>query len=183
MNLAVESPAWLANGFAVLLVLAAIEDSVRLRISNLICLLILIGALIAMGIVGPQGALWQNFAVFAALLAIGTPLFAAGKLGGGDVKLLAVTALWFDLDGAWRMVIAVLLAGGVLAFVTLALRLLHWSEAAQRRVHVLRKGGGIPYGVAIAAGALIAIGLQREGVARPSPLPPSTPLEQFSSDR
>lgn len=182
MNLAVESPLWLANSFALLLVLAAIEDSVRLRISNLICLLILLAALVAMAVIGPQWALWQNFAVFAVLMAIGTPLFAAGKLGGGDVKLLAVTGLWFDFDSVWRMLIAVLLAGGVLALLILAFRLINWSEAAQRRVRVLRKGAGIPYGVAIAAGALIAIGLQRDIAPRPS-LPPLLPIEQYSSDR
>lgn len=163
MNLAVESPAWLATVLAVLLVLAAIEDAVRLRISNLTCALILLAALAAMAVAGPEWALWQNFAVFAALLAIGTPIFAAGKVGGGDIKLLAVTGLWFDVDGALRMILSVLLAGGVLALLILGFRLINWSEAAQKRVHLLRTGGGIPYGVAIAAGGLIALALQRGG--------------------
>ena len=161
MNLAVEAPQWLALLFAVLLLAAAVEDAVRLRISNITVLLVIVAAVIAAFVVGPDLALWQNLAVFAALLAVGTPMFAAGKLGGGDVKLLAAVGLWFDLKGALWMLLDVVLAGGVLAILIIALRSLSWSEKIRRRVVLLRPGGGIPYGVAIAAGALIAMGLQR----------------------
>ena len=97
MNLAVEAPQWLALLLTVLLLAAAAEDSVRLRISNVTVLLVMVTAVIAAVVVGPELALWQNVAVFAALLAVGTLMFAAGKLGGGDVKLLAAVGLWFDL--------------------------------------------------------------------------------------
>lgn len=161
MNLAVEAPQWVALLFTVLLLAAAAEDAVRLRISNMTVLLVIVAAVIAAIVVGPALALWQNLAVFAALLMVGTPMFAAGKLGGGDVKLLAAVGLWFDLKGAVWMLLDVVLAGGVLAILIIALRSLGWSEKIRRRVVLLRPGGGIPYGVAIAAGALIAIGLQR----------------------
>ena len=97
MNLAVEAPQWVALLLTVLLLAAAAEDSVRLRISNVAVLLVIVTALIAAFLVGPKLALWQNVAVFAALLAVGTAMFAAGKLGGGDVKLLAAAGLWFNL--------------------------------------------------------------------------------------
>ena len=84
-----------------------------------------------------------------------------GKLGGGDVKLLAAVGLWFDFSGALGMLIAVALAGGLLALLVLVVRSIGWSEEMRRRVVLLRPGGGIPYGVAIAAGALIAMALQR----------------------
>ena len=161
MNLAVEAPQWLALLFTVLLLAAAAEDAVRLRISNMTVLLVIVAAVIAAIVVGPAVALWQNLAVFAALLMVGTPMFAAGKLGGGDVKLLAAVGLWFDLKGALWMLLDVVLAGGVLAILIIALRSLGWSEKIRRRIVLLRPGGGIPYGVAIAAGALIAMGLQR----------------------
>jgi prepilin peptidase CpaA len=161
VNLAAEAPQWLALLLAVLLVAAAAEDIVRLRISNVTVLLVIAGAAFTAIFIGPEVRLWQNLAVFAGLLAIGTPLFAAGKLGGGDVKLLAAAGLWFDLLGAARMFVAVAVAGGVLALLVLLARLPNWSEGARRRVVVLRPGGGIPYGVAIAAGALIAMALQR----------------------
>lgn len=161
MNLAVEAPQWLALLFTGLLLAAAVEDAVRLRISNITVLLVIVAAVIAVVVVGPTLALWQNLAVFAALLAVGTLMFAAGKLGGGDVKLLAAVGLWFDVIGALWMLFDVVLAGGVLAILIIALRSLGWSERIRRRVVLLRPGGGIPYGVAIAAGALIAMGLQR----------------------
>ena len=161
MNLAVEAPQWLALTLVVLLLAAAAEDAVRLRISNITVLLVIVAAVIAAVVVGSALTLWQNLAVFVALLAVGTPMFAAGKLGGGDVKLLAAVGLWFDLKGALWMLLDVVLAGGVLAILIIALRSLGWSEKIRRRVVLLRPGGGIPYGVAIAAGALIAMGLQR----------------------
>ena len=160
MNLAVGAPQWVALLFTVLLLAAAAEDAVRLRISNITVLLVIVAAVMAAVVVGPALSLWQNLAVFAALLAAGTPMFAAGKLGGGDVKLLAAVGLWFDLKGALWMLLDVVLAGGVVAILIIALRSLGWSEIRRRAV-ILRPGSGIPYGVAIAAGALIAMGLQR----------------------
>lgn len=161
MNLAAEAPQWLALIVAVLLLAAAAEDAVRLRISNIVVLLVLIGAIVAAVVVGPDLTLWKNLVIFLALLGIGTPMFAAGKLGGGDVKLLAAVGLWFNFTGALWMIVAVALAGGVLALLVLILRSFGWSEEIRRRVVLLRPGGGIPYGVAIAAGALIAMALQR----------------------
>ena len=161
MNLAVAAPQWLALVFAILMVAAAAEDAVRLRISNITVLLVLIGAVVAAFVAGPEVRLWQNLVVFLALLAVGTPMFAAGKLGGGDVKLLAAVGLWFDFRDALGMLIAVALAGGLLALLVLVVRSIGWSEEMRRRVVLLRPGGGIPYGVAIAAGALIAMALQR----------------------
>jgi prepilin peptidase CpaA len=161
VNLAAEAPPWLALVLAILLLAAAAEDAARLRISNIVVLAVLGAAVVAATVAGPTLSLWQNAAVFAALLAVGTPLFAAGKLGGGDVKLLAAVGLWFDIAGAARMLLFVVLAGGVLAVIVLALRLARWSEEARRRVVILRPGGGIPYGMALAAGALIAMALQR----------------------
>ena len=90
-----------------------------------------------------------------------TPMFATGKLGGGDVKLLAAVGLWFDFTGALWMILAVALAGGLLALLVLILRSFGWSEEIRRKVVLLRPGGGNPYGVAIAAGALITMALQR----------------------
>jgi prepilin peptidase CpaA len=156
MNLIILSPVWLAWVFAGLLTAAAIEDAVRLRISNLLVLGVLAGAIAAMFLAGPSMALWQNFAVFAGLLIIGTPMFAAGKMGGGDVKLLAAAGLWFDLRGAMMMIASVLITGGVLALLIILARMLGWSEATRERILLLKKGGGIPYGVAISAGAIIA---------------------------
>ena len=180
MNLAAFAPAWLTAILILLLLVAAAEDAWRLRISNWTCLAILLAALLAMVLVGPTWALWKNGALFIGLLVIGTPLFAAGKLGGGDVKLLAVSSLWFDFGGAIRMILAVAIAGGLLALILIALRKVQWSEATLARVPVLRRRGGIPYGVAIAAGALITIALQ--SAAMPEDRIRSLDDGTFSSD-
>lgn len=161
MNLAIGAPTWLAMLFAALLVVAALEDVWRLRISNWICATIIVAAFVAVVVAGPVADLWQNVVVFGGLLAVGTPLFAYGKMGGGDVKLLAATGLWFDLAGAGRMIVAVMLAGGVVAIVVLILRAFKWRPEARQRVAILRIKGGIPYGVAIAGGALATLALGR----------------------
>ena len=161
MNLVVEAPQWLALALALLLVAGAVEDSARLRISNITCALIFVAALAAMAVVGIEWALWQNVVVFVVLMALGTLLFASGKFGGGDVKLLATTGLWFDMRGGLLMLTIVLLAGGVLALLILAVRMLGWSEGAIARVRLLKAGSGIPYGVAIATGALLTMAMLR----------------------
>jgi prepilin peptidase CpaA len=159
MNLAIQSPEWLAWLLGILLVVAAAEDCYRLRISNLISIAVLVLAIVAMAVVGFSLSLWENLAVFAAILVVGTFLFGRGMLGGGDVKLLAALGLWFDLRGSLGLIVSVFIAGGLLAIIILTGRL--FAGSGKKRIAVLNKGAGIPYGIAIAAGALIILGLQR----------------------
>lgn len=161
MNLAAEAPLWLALVFAILLIAAGLQDAAQARMSNRIVVLLITGAVVAAILIGPKLEVWQNIAVFAALLVLGTAMFAKGVLGGGDVKMLAATSLWFDLAGAAKMLLAVVMSGGVLALLVIAIRLVNWGEGAQRRLQFLRPRAGIPYGMAIAAGALVAAALQR----------------------
>lgn len=159
MNLVALAPLWLVSALFITLAAAALEDGWRLRISNLIPLAILALAIVACALAGPHIALWQNFALFVALLVVGTFLFSANLLGGGDVKLLASSGLWFNLSEGWRMLVIVAIAGGLLAMLILALRTLVPDRAY--RWLPLRRKSGIPYGVAIAAGTAAAIGLMR----------------------
>ena len=155
MNLPLVAPEWAVWGFTALLVLAALQDLIMLKISNL-----LVGALLLLGIVaaalaGPELGLWENGVVFAAALTIGTFLFGRGLLGGGDVKLLAATMLWFELEGALRVLLLTALAGGLLAVILIVARLLPWPDAIRSRVRAFQPKAGIPYGIAIAAGAIL----------------------------
>ena len=161
MNLAWFAPQWLALLFAILLVAAAVEDAVRLRISNITVGLVLLGAIVTAFVLGIEPRMWQNLALLVAALLVGTPLFGRGILGGGDVKLLAATFAWFNLSAAPTVLMAVALSGGVLALLVIALRSFNWSDKTRQRAVVLQRRGGIPYGVAIAAGALITMALQR----------------------
>ena len=150
MNLIAGAPLWLLVILIVALLAGAVEDALRLRISNVTCLVVLASGICAAVIEGPSLSLWQNALVFVGILALGTAAFAAGMLGGGDVKLLAASAIWVDLRHAVWLVTLIFLAGGVLALFYLASR----PFRAQRSKR-------IPYGIAIAVGALAIIGLSR----------------------
>lgn len=169
MNLAATAPTWLLLILAAALGAAAIEDAVRLRISNITCLAVLIAALIAMGMQGFPMALWQNAVVFLVLLALGTPLFASGKVGGGDIKLLACIGLWMDFRSAIWLLATVFIAGGVLALLYLGPRLVFPAPRGEDGKPVRRQ---IPYGLAIVAGACLVFAGQL-GWMKPEPAKPN----------
>ena len=166
MNLIPYAPTWLIGLLFVALAAAAIEDFVRLKISNITCTAVLITALIAMGFAGFPIALWQNGLVFLVLLGAGSLLFAAGKMGGGDVKLLACLGLWVNITvGVWLLA-TTLLAGGVLAVIYI----IAWRLRGVGR----KSSKGIPYGLAIVAGASLIfagqLGFMKPTPERPNPL-------------
>ena len=158
MNLFAASPTWIIWLLAGLLAAAAIQDTVSLRISNLITGLVLALAVVAAALAGLRIELWQNLAAFLVVLAIGTALFSRSVLGGGDVKLLAAVSLWVDGGTAVRLVAAIAIAGGILALVIIVLRIAA-SDRVARRVKTLQPGAGIPYGIAIGLGTLLVIGM------------------------
>jgi prepilin peptidase CpaA len=155
VNLPTLVPEWLLWALIVLLVLAALQDAAMLKISNYICGAVLLLGVAGAILAGPRLELWENGLVFVIALAIGTFLFGRGILGGGDVKLFAATVLWFDLGASGRFLIWTALAGGVLAVLIIVMRTFPWPDALRSRVRVLQPKAGIPYGIAIAAGAII----------------------------
>jgi len=163
MNLVPNSPTWLVVLLFAALVAAAIEDFIRLKISNITCLAVLAMALIAMGLNGFSLALWQNAVVFMVLLAAGTPLFAAEKMGGGDVKLLACLGLWVNISAGVWLLASSLIAGGILALTYILVRL-----GQGIRISKKYQSKGIPYGIAIAAGAALIFAGQF-GLLAPKP--------------
>lgn len=167
MNLISDSPIWLVAILFAALAAAAIEDFIRLRISNLTCLAVLVSALIAMGLHGFPLALWENVLVFLVLLGAGTLLFASGKIGGGDVKLLACLGLWVNISDAVWLLATALMAGGVLALIYLAVRARRLTGSGGKY-----KSKGIPYGMAIAAGAGVIFAGQM-GLLKPKPEKPN----------
>ena len=89
---------------------------------------------------GVAGQIGLGLAAFAVLAG----LFAAGAMGGGDVKLLTALALWLPWQPFLRLVVAMALLGGVLTLLCVA------------RHRIGRHTGKleIPYGVAIAGAGL-----------------------------
>ena len=94
---------------------------------------------------------WPDMVVQAgigiAVLAVFAGVFAAGWMGGGDVKLIAALALWFPIGAFVWMLVAMSIAGGA---ITLAMMI-------DRRVRRCERPVEIPYGVAIAAAALLVL--------------------------
>ncbi|MDQ3079758.1 MAG: prepilin peptidase [Pseudomonadota bacterium] len=147
MNLLLDAPSWTRLLLVSLLIAAAVQDVVQRRISNWISLLVITAAAVAAVMIGPTVALWQNGLIFVLLMGIGTLLFSAGWLGGGDVKLIAAVGLWASFASILILLAFVLMAGGVLAAISLVAR---GGRAA-------RRAKGVPYGVAIAIGAIIVL--------------------------
>jgi len=131
---------------ALLLVIAAVIDVRTFTISNRLNLTVALLAPLYWWSVGLP--LWPGVAIQIAVAAAVFGLFAiaffVGMMGGGDVKLAAAISLWFSTLMTLRFLVFMSIAGGVLTLVVLA------------RHRMLKKPGRpeVPYGVAIAIGAL-----------------------------
>ena len=157
MNLFAEAPAGFLMVLVGLLICAAVQDAWRMRISNLLILAILAVTIAAFIAAGITTDIWQNLVSAAVVLLAGTALFSAGKMGGGDVKLLAAVVLWVDFKTALWVVSAIFIAGGIVAVLLIARRMfLRGRQVAYRDMR-------IAYGVPIAVGTLAVIGSLRFG--------------------
>ncbi|MBV8977896.1 MAG: prepilin peptidase [Alphaproteobacteria bacterium] len=93
-------------------------------------------------------------------LAAGFALFAAGLIGGGDAKLFAAAALWLGFRDLVDFALWSSLFGGALALAVLGLRTLVLPATLATQGWLVRlhdAKSGIPYGVALAGGALMTL--------------------------
>ena len=151
----------LLTAFPILVIVAALTDITSFTIPNRIsALLVLIFVPAALVLGRPVGEMGVDAAVcFAALLA-GMAMFAAGWIGGGDAKLLAAASLWLGLPAMPVFLLVTALAGGALAVVLMNVRS-SWVQPYLGGVpswlaRLATPGADVPYGVAIATGALVA---------------------------
>ena len=149
-------------GFIGCVLTAAISDARTLRIPNVLCaaIAVLFAAHAAFALNGAQIA-WSIGLALLTLVA-GFIAFARGKIGGGDVKLLSVCMAWAGPAHAVEFLIVTGLAGGVIALALLSPRLVRSTIGLQRQWPQAASNAGtrapMPYGVAIAAGALVVAG-------------------------
>ena len=134
---------------ALLLLSAGIEDARRREIAN--WKNGMIAALApawwwAAGVAPWPDVVVQIGIAAAALLAFAI-FFRFGWMGGGDVKLIAALALWLPAGPLASMLVIMSLAGGALTILMLA------DHRIARREGPVE----VPYGVAIAAAALITM--------------------------
>jgi prepilin peptidase CpaA len=134
---------------AALLVVAAVIDVRTFTISNRLNLTVaLLAPLYWLSVAlspWPGVAIQVGAATTVFLVLAGA--FYAGMMGGGDVKLAAALALWFPPAATLKFLVFMSLAGGALTLV-----LLVWHRAKRREGRP-----EIPYGVAIAFGALAVL--------------------------
>jgi prepilin peptidase CpaA len=90
----------------------------------------------------PDAAIQIGVAILVFVVLAGA--FYTGMMGGGDVKLAAAIALWFSPASTLLFLILMSIGGGVL---TLVVVLIHRARKKEGKPKV-------PYGVAIAFGAL-----------------------------
>ncbi len=145
--------------FPATMAFAASSDLLTMTISNRVTLTLLVGffALAALTGMGWQELISHMAAGFA-VLAVTFCLFARGWIGGGDAKLAAVTALWFGFDQLLAYAIFASILGGILTVAVLRFRQAPLPKPLERqewlkRLH--RLDAGVPYGIALAAAALL----------------------------
>lgn len=151
-----ESPLLLI--FPAAMAFAGAMDLLTMTIPNRISLALLAAFVIA---VPATGMSWEqvgwHVGAFLLILSCTITMFALGWMGGGDAKLIAVASLWVGFENLVMFLAQVAALGGVLAIVILVYRayplaafpIPDWAA----RLH--KSGSGIPYGIAIAGGALL----------------------------
>lgn len=147
--------------FPALLALAAGWDLASYTIPNRIPLAILGAFALLVVVSGMPGAqLGLHLAAGAVALAVGFAMFAAGYIGGGDAKLFAVTALWFGFTDLLNYTLSAAVLGGGLTLIILLARRVPLPAGLTGCGWIVRlhdSHSGIPYGVALAAGALLSL--------------------------
>jgi prepilin peptidase CpaA len=145
--------------FPAMMAFAASSDLFTMTIANRVSLILVGGFALLAIMTGMSGAdMLSHAGAAAAVLAVVFVFFACGWIGGGDAKLAAATALWFGFAHLADYLLYASLLGGALTVLLIQFRNLplpqlfvgrEWAE----RLH--RRDGGVPYGIALAAAALL----------------------------
>jgi prepilin peptidase CpaA len=145
--------------FPALMAFAAASDLFTMTISNRVSLALTAGFLVLAMLsgMGLQDIL-SHLGAGAAVLAVAFACFAMGWVGGGDAKVAAAAALWFGFGHLLDYLVYASLFGGALTLLLLQFR--QWplpyfvsSQSWLLRLH--DRETGIPYGIALAIGALM----------------------------
>ena len=145
--------------FPGLMAFAAASDLFTMTISNRVSLA-LVGGFLALALLSGLGFydILSHLGAGLTVLAVTFACFAMGWVGGGDAKLAAAAALWFGFGHLLNYLVYASLFGGALTLLLLQFR--QWplpypfsGQAWLLRLHA--KESGIPYGIALAIGALM----------------------------
>jgi prepilin peptidase CpaA len=145
--------------FPALMAFAAASDLFTMTISNRVSLALAAGFL-ALALPSGMGLydILSHAGAGAAVLAVAFACFAMGWVGGGDAKVAAAAALWFGFGHLMNYLVYASLFGGALTLLLLQFR--QWplpypfaGQAWLLKLHA--RDSGIPYGIALAIGALM----------------------------
>ena len=153
------------------MIYAAISDIRYYILSNKLCLSVLLLYpifLISLLIQGRFPGL--EYLLYSVAIAVGVfifllILFARGIMGGGDVKLIPVVALWAGPDLWLIFIFITMLTGGLVALLTISFQYIKNSRTSHKSSENINlsvshsaelefKEKHIPYGIGISAGGL-----------------------------
>jgi len=151
----------LLAGYVLLFVLAAVNDVRRYRIPNVVVVALVV-LFVPAALCTRTDVPWlSHFGAAAVILCAGAVAFYYRILGAGDVKLLTAAALWSGFAHLGDLLLCTAILGGALALLLSGLRyslVLATSHVGPKWVDklpsLLMPGAAVPYGVAIAAGAI-----------------------------
>jgi len=145
--------------FPAMMAFAAASDLFTMTIANRVSLILAGGFALLAVLSGMTAAeLLSHAGAAAAVLAVAFVFFACGWIGGGDAKLAAAVALWLGFAHLADYLVYASLLGGALTLALIQFRAVplpqvfvgrQWAE----RLH--DRAGGVPYGIALAAAALV----------------------------
>jgi prepilin peptidase CpaA len=145
--------------FPALMAFAASSDLFTMTISNRLSLALALGFAVLAIVTGMSlTAVGWHLVAGGLVLVVAFGFFSQGWIGGGDAKLAAATALWFGFDYLLDYMIYASLFGGALTLILLQFRKLPLPAMLARQQWIMRlheAGGGVPYGIALAAAALV----------------------------
>jgi prepilin peptidase CpaA len=145
--------------FPTLVIYSGVSDLLRMTISNRVSVgLAAAFFLVAIATGMPLSSMGWHVAAGGLVLVITFTCFAFGWIGGGDAKIAAATALWFGFGQLLDYLLAASLLGGLLTLAILQARTYPLPSVAARQPWILRLHApetGIPYGIALAAAALL----------------------------
>jgi prepilin peptidase CpaA len=151
------------TAFGGLLLFAAVKDIRHRRIPNIACIgIVVLGVTVSLVTKGTDGLISSVIGMALGLIVL-LPVYALGRIGAGDVKLLAACGAFLGPVNLINGTILAFLIGGLLAFYYIAANRLTYliprmyaflphSSTSHKRIE-------LPYGVAISGGALLALWL------------------------
>lgn len=145
--------------FPALMAFVAFSDLFTMRISNrLVLISALAFPLIALIAGLPLDTIALHGAAGAVVLAVGFAMFAFGWIGGGDAKIAAVIGMWMGFGVLLPFLLIAAVMGGALTLVLLLARAWMLPQPLLQVGWIVRlhdKSTGVPYGIALAAAAVL----------------------------